>query len=657
LIEFVEFIILNYYSKVDNCSGFWDMVIRVLTKPSWEIRKQLISTIENSHENCPELSNCLFRSYLSYINEQTNQSPDEEKLRGGMRPLNANALGAIISSNLSIDNFSRLVVVAHHPVVAPPRSSTLFTKLVRKMNLDLEATVSEHKSAISSYIFSNDVIGHSHTLHRQAAVSGICGLVKLTKNLLVVQELIQPLETFINDLPNRWSKLTKEELGIFRTPEGEVWAVDKLQVTPATNDKKKTADQKWEEELRQKQLEKQGVLEKEAQAKKEKVLQDEQTIRIRVRELYDQIIVSIDLTKDIGETDPIALDQSLFIILPHFLQLLKFPDLEWTIENLLLTVARKSFHPTNLGQTLAKLLFVTYSAKGLSHAQLTEIYVPFIEKVCGSFKDMLAHQFALILPILSEILLSDHPDHLQDSALFLIERHVLFPSVDVLKTLIFLIGNSQLFLQRAREALISYCTRLDGKKEYSNVKILVDNLLSEFVDVRMSCIEGLSKIWNIDSIDTPLVISRIFLAQHDTTKEIAEIAQDLYGRLTTKLRKEHVQELLPLLGNPDKVVRSIIAKSISASIAVYPGNLSGVYTKLFGYYKNYIPDEKQKKYEAQMISSWHYYREGVAQSLAECSVRTHTAEQVNTVFNFLIKSALRDENETVLAEFVVAGKR
>jgi len=325
------------------------------------------------------------------------------------------------------------------------------------------------------------------------------------------------------------------------------------------------------------------------------------------------------------------------------------------IEEFLMIVCRKSFQRSNIGQTLAKLLFVTFSSKGLSHAQLSEIYTPFIDQVCLSFRDMLSHQFALMLPILREILLSNHPDTLQTSAIFLIERHILYPSDSLISTLIFLIGNSQLYLKRARDALLLYCARIHAQNEYSNLEVLVDSYLSDSVEVRSACVEGLSKIWNLDIVDTPKAISRIWLTQFDPIKEISEIGHHLYDRLNNKLERIHIEVLLPLLGNTEKVIRSITARSISASLALYPESL--VHAKLFEFYKSHVPDEIQKKYEATLISSWHHQREGVALCLAECSDLDHTAEQISSVFIFLIDQALRDENDVVHSEFVSAGKR
>jgi hypothetical protein len=144
-----------------------------------------------------------------------------------MRSIHANTLNAIISTQFSYDNLPQLVIIAHHPVVVPPGTSTLFTKSIRKMN-DVENVISEYKDSMKDIIYSDQGIGHSHVLYRQAAINGICSLVKLTNNLLLVQDLVRPFENFLKDLPVQWGKLNKDEIGIFHTPEGEIWGVAKL---------------------------------------------------------------------------------------------------------------------------------------------------------------------------------------------------------------------------------------------------------------------------------------------------------------------------------------------------------------------------------------------------------------------------------------------
>uniref|UniRef100_A0A6B2KWI5 TOG domain-containing protein n=1 Tax=Arcella intermedia TaxID=1963864 RepID=A0A6B2KWI5_9EUKA len=482
---------------------------------------------------------------------------------------------------------------------------------------------------------------------------------------MVVDDLVRPLVSYFNNLVGDWGKLTKEELAIFSTPEGEVWAKEKLEqkeVAPKVVQQKggkKMEDIKWEQEVRTQQLQKKGILEKEQQAAKEKLLQEENVVRQKVKYLYDRIVTAIQTTASIVCTDPLSMEESLFYIVPIFLRLMRVEPFEVKVDRKLLKLSSRCFKPF-VGQTIAKVLFAAFGPQQLAIETLEEIFSNIIEKIEKGCDDILGgHQFALLLPILREVLHNPHSELLQQRSLEFIARHAtLYHVPEIPITAQHLIGNSEIFGKKCHDIIKQFCEHLDAVKDADSTLVLLDGVISPVEGVRLASFEGINTIWNF-----PVFVSqntkfatRVWFGVHDFVPEVAEIAQAVYQKLEKKVDAGYLNEYLPIIGNNDMSVRKINGKAIAASAKLFPETITPNLNSLYSLYKSKIPDEQQRKYEPETISICTQYRDGVARSLIEISKIELSVDQVSSIFDFLLQFALLEENEVVQSEFVNAGK-
>eukprot|EP01127_Copromyxa_protea_P019883 TRINITY_DN6540_c0_g3_i1.p1 TRINITY_DN6540_c0_g3~~TRINITY_DN6540_c0_g3_i1.p1 ORF type:complete len:2511 (-),score=671.28 TRINITY_DN6540_c0_g3_i1:99-7439(-) len=652
LVNFIELVCnteaFDKYWK--NSDGFFLLLTEGLVQGSWSSRHLLAQAINKTHKRVPDLSEKLLPTFAAFLAQAT--SPEDIQQ---FRAVLSGALLTFVSSTLPVSKFAELLVVAHHPYVGRPLSSSVFRNCVKRWGINVDDVVSENAEEIKAYLYGENGLLNPLENFSKAGVEAIRGLVSIVKSDSLAVSLLKPIETLIDS--KQWLSLSDDQLGIFRTPEGTVFRQNKSSGYRVVA-KKLTQEEQELEELRLSKLKKQGLEDPKEKAEREKKLQEEAVVRNQVKPIFQKLSTAISALVRVASSRHTALDSILFASLPEILKLLPSEDFTSLVEESLTSLSLDCFKH-EFARPVARVLILGFGKNKLPTKAHTENLASGLEEIESSFKKRLSTcQFALVFPIIVELLTTSHPPAAQHLAMTVLENHVeTVHQPQIVELLSRVISSIKRFQQRASAALLKATSKMDASDNgQKNLEVSADALMTvPAASTRLATINSLLVVKNIEESSSKKLVVSLWFSKHDSEPEIASKASQLYDTLQSKIGPDYLNDLLPCLSNESVNLRSIGGKAIAAAAALFPETYSTTLKALFEFYKSHIPTSEQIKYESDIVASWIHSRFGVAHALKECSIISHTTEQLKAIFDFLFASSFYDKDQGVYRKFDEAG--
>lgn len=684
---------LNEFKNVSSSVYF--ALVHLLSCQFWRCRRSAFKLVSDLHKVYDELSHWLLIGWYEQLSEFV--MPNDDSLQF----LWASALMASVAvPNLKENDLALLFHLLHHRAISgeslAKSKCSLWKHALKQVKRDCDLTIHSLDGICRHLLGSNGIL-NANQLLSEAAFSGLATLIQTNPKCKVVleSELCQSLSE------HAIKKLTDEQIGIYKTPEGQLFrkpeSMDESNSSLSSSggsgssgekrskeQKKlyKASDEKWEQEIRKKMEEKHGKrkLTKEEELTLEQ-LSFEAQVRSEVSNIHkncQRLLQAIETIFKASAHTSRHMIPSLFPLLMPFLRIETIAlRVSNTIEVVCLSVDKL---PKLLCMHVAYVIGLLYGNAIISHqlqlSKISEIHLRLLQLLVEPSSHTLpAPTFIVILPIVEHAIFHPTVYVAQDTSLSIIEKHLIkdpiYPFAQMSRALIHLLGTAPTLAMRAEKALVCLS---EGFSAEHTVELL-EGVISPFINVRCACLISLMKISEVfqEANELPnLLHSRVWFAKHDIDETNCQLAQELYEDLEP-IQYDQVTQLFDLLSNEDPSIRLIAGSALAGAVKALNENenkpkidgepdidtyLIKILANLFRLYQENLPAPPETDARGKVISvedNFWRLRAGVAVALASMASVVNIND-LSTLFNFLItKGPLNDYNEEVRRLMVSAG--
>lgn len=190
---------------------------------------------------------------------------------------------------------------------------------------------------------------------------------------------------------------------------------------------------------------------------------------------------------------------------------------------------------------------------------------------------LMGHQFALLVPMASSVLIGSFEPDIQDKALTLLEAHASAFQPPAVFTAAFH-AVAQLPLLASRAASVVAVAAANVSPSVPVLTVLASSLASSAPAVRLAAVAALAAISDLERALFPYLLARLWFALFDLERDIAARAADLLALLNTRVQPEsYAAQLLPLLDDTDEKIRAIAGRSIAGVVGLALHHLGSYY--------------------------------------------------------------------------------
>ena len=576
------------------------------------------------------------------------------------------------------------ILVAHHSACSTSQrhGRQLWLSIVKYNNLHSVDMVSAHAEAAVKSVLDASVTGQVNNGMRAAALGALETLLSLSDEA-VTKALVNFTVAAVAGASI--GSVSETDIGIFRT-DPHVLFVDvlaKKDTAMQANAKRESRaysyeDQVWEEQLRQELRAKQAKKprSKEEEALFQAQLAKEAGIRARVREVYDELGVVLNVLTILARRAP----EATHVHLPALLESVVLPLLASSLTNNEAVRALTEL-TTCLWVPLRKARFeVAYGVlralevNGLpqhvlnrKYAELAGTVLQVGQSACEVQGPMPAQSFYFLFPIIRATLANTSlPDELHASALSLLKVHTvlgtspLLPRRDMVESLLFAAVHYTSQLRVVQASLEDLCEHIDEAAEAPEVAALLDGVLSEHSRVRSMAVSALQLLPLAHELSADF-IPRVWNSRHDDDEAVAAEATKTWEYSDVTLPETYADSLIALLLHNTSQVSRNASKGIAAAVELHPATSTSTQNALFAAYKDNVkPVESQfdefgrKIRDDADIIDFAPQRFAVATALREAA-KSYTEADARALIQFLISVGFADTNEDVRAEMLEAG--
>eukprot|EP01114_Cavostelium_apophysatum_P005269 TRINITY_DN1605_c0_g1_i7.p1 TRINITY_DN1605_c0_g1~~TRINITY_DN1605_c0_g1_i7.p1 ORF type:complete len:2557 (-),score=707.41 TRINITY_DN1605_c0_g1_i7:133-7803(-) len=681
LAQLFEVIYLNHLSnlKSEEVGSVLNTTLFLLTNASLLVRRAASQSVRNAHANV-KVSDLLLGAFKNLL-VQNAASPTFLPNRKAY----SSALIAIVSP--STTQIPLAFLLAHHAFVASDPKIFWRHVLKRKRSEDPTGLLRENAESTASYLLGEEGIQSEAAHLRDAAISSFGSLARYTDETFL-RFIVPPVIEILRTNRTKVLALTPVEVGIYTTPEGEIFQKDyaenaatakkttnaNQQQGKQTKQKgesgfKRADEEKWEKQLREElEKKKQAAAGSKVDEKaKEEQLERERVVRRRISPLVSGVTVPLQVLSVVSRRNPKGSHQYLNAATPAVLSVLPISfvseEAVLTLRSLSRCLVSKIPSFDNLAYDIANALGHLYkntiTSEDLFASFLESSVIPLEEKLENP---MTGPSFSFCFPLCRSSFSRSLPVPIQEAALQLIERHTSpgpeFPRADMIETLIHVMATLPRFHPRAKQALFNLCAGVDDTQRHDattsspSIVALLQGLISPHAYVRIATLSAMSQIPAIQNGTLPAVddvSATLWFSKFDTEPEAVPIADKIWGSYGHSLTESYMDLLPPLLANFEQNVQEIAARSIAGAVKEKPETSQSTLSKLLEIYsKNSVEDEKEET--RTKINS----RRGVALAIGACASELPPKE-ISLVFTFLLGRGLSERNEEVRQKFVQAG--
>ena len=445
------------------------------------------------------------------------------------------------------------------------------------------------------------------------------------------------------------SELSTKEIGIYNTPEGQVYQKSDLESNKNSNQSKGrgTEDQRWEEQVRL-ELEKKKQAEEAAKRAKagkldpmvEKKLKEEGDVRIGIQKEVNIALYGMRVTQTMAASDGAFVYQNVSALLGAchgFLDLkASFKLLYETAAATLLDLVKCTEEPIgddlfretsflfylatrniNLSDNLAMPLLVPDGITGVDAASLVidAVYERWLSAPENMKIFFTAGTLEIFLPILSHVAESSSVSgKVRSKALTLSTAHIMLNGLParsrlmIMKTALHLLNVAQGMSPSPVETLKVLCASGPGVFTQEEFDCICGDsgLLSLTSHVRKGALTAMAELNDNSEFNTNTkYLLRLWLAQFDADKDNLEFAEDMWGDMFgdddegVLPSADFDTHFLELMCHKERFIQRMAADALSGAMGVHSDGIENILQQLLELYRSKAPlsekEEKEKK--------------------------------------------------------------
>ncbi|EGG22499.1 HEAT repeat-containing protein [Cavenderia fasciculata] len=631
---------------------------------NWHVRRQAIASLRTLVKENSELTNVFFVEYVKLVDtKQQPQNPTQQPLTQSHYNI---ILKAILSPSLDAKHYATLALVSNHPTVG--RVWPQCMNRIGKTSIDM--LKSDTLRELVAHLFgSAGLLNKKNPLYQQAFINTIAAFT--TFNIAPVIE--QFIANFIKAF-NHVSTLkmfTPLQLAILAHPEGDLYEEHKTAVQTSTSSerrgkapKAKSAEEQKEEDFKRRLEEKKKKEsgEEERLAKERlKAIQEQTVVRRDVQQSIEVVHVVLRALESMVRASPRFVGEFIGPVYLNLLDLFKNDFVYEAAKSVYSSLALTIPHRFKIGQYYAQQS--TYLIDNiLFHPVMSDMQVlSAIQRTLGHLKELSqrellpASAFNFFWPIVKNGLEKTISLTIQELSMEITERHSvpqstqMYPRGSMISALIIVVSTSPRLEEKAKRSIFNVI----GGVEETDIKELMEGLISPHHQVRLISLQGLERIPSIHSPSFPWedhYIAKLWFAKFDAEVTTSQLAEKIWNGTNLQMTQDYLSAMKDSLYNTSAEVRTINADALKAVAGLFPATIrQDAFDVLFPRFEECIPDEIRDTKALQKV------RISIATALSGLGAAVLSADDMRHVFDWIIQYGLSDVREDIQQEFVATG--
>lgn len=650
VVTLSERLILDYPQKMtdDISKPYYRGLIYCLTHKSRPVRHQAEVTIKRllSLLGGTSISLALIEQCTELLATQKFIDPelievDKENTPEQMKYIKPIVLARAVMTVSYVENADNkdaeaiaktALVPAHHPCIVFASQAT-WTEIVARLKLDAKNFVRKHLSDCLALVMTGkDLL--------ESSKNALSTLVRIAPDI-VLPPVIQYVSRLLGN--NDLTQVTREDYGIFLTPDGELYDRSLLEKFGKSEDNKQSnikrenklysyAEQMAEMELRKELEKKKGKSAKEAPKltkKQEEMLeaqkQKESKIRQNMQKLNEELCCACQILEAALAGDKQSLCKYMKDICLYVVPLLQSPLAAPHVSQVFLHMGQASFEDKQLGNLVSNVTFRLQNPECLVNPEWTKespaeqgtrvvskLYQKSISDDDDTENELFpSFTFTFFFYLLScvlkdggEVVAKDV--EAQSKAIILISAHsemrsdgedindpALLPQEDMLRQLMKVITTCSSKLQQmASVGLTEVAESISGedgcaKATDKEITILLEAMKSPCTAARDAAVQGLKCLSGmLPNIDDNyqlglMVAQRVWVACFDQDENVQKLANELREKLT--LEEPYEDMCTPLADDvvfPEETIQKSAAKALHKTLSHHPDYITATIAEL-----------------------------------------------------------------------------
>jgi HEAT repeat protein len=598
--------------------------------------------------------------------------------------------------------FCELMIIGHHPMVTINADKTYARWLdIIGAVLDAVEVAVTPDSVISTLLSEKNGVFSSIVCERMTAQRVVDTFVNHTERIqrpagflsVMVPEVVHKLVTLNAEL----DKLGPKELGVYNTPEGQLYSHVSKQDKSNTGSKHKTADEKWEDQVRREIEEKKAQKLKTAGEKKQDpavaaMLKEEGVIRENVSKMIYSVHSGLFILRSVCSLNRELLSEHFPAMISVVNSLLNHSELKTLFDGAketLQALCKCTDEPIGGSfASIASTLYMKSTRKTSLPETATSDFVNVVSDYSSNGNSLTSSAGLIILPILNHIASTYSAGPCRGKALQVIVdgvREDLDASVraSAVSTGLHLLSIAPAMKPAPIELLKKLCSTCCGplREEFH---LLTGNagILSPNPSVRHGVAAAMSLFPESSACRQSKIFAQsLWLVQFDPVAENMEFAEevwtDLFGEEDEDALPAEDSFFLSLFSHPERPIQDMAADALAGALGVHAEMVGVTLKKLLDLYEcneeQYIAANKMKEQEetpkfagllrkAKEVDPLVAVRAGTRAAVgrvfgAAGDEEVFEHQDVVDAFGFLISKGLRDEHSLVRSAMTTSGMR
>ena len=544
-----------------------------------------------------------------------------------------------------------------------------FNALVRFWNRSfptpLGSFVQAHVSEISQHVFYL-LEGYEHHTSREACMFLIVSLLNVKDNFTFVELMKNKVSSTLEC--SSLKSLSSDEIGIFETPEGEVYSgtSDDKDTRPKGRTKKKAheTEKEWEERVA-KEIQEKRLLELKSQGidpERDVKLREQSLVRAYVKNLRSLPVAYLSLFRLLAHIcDPLIRDYLVASAFQPIMLLLKVPTMSTEVTPILFSLSNHLGPGIRSSVDTIQSMFLVhkYDVRELLQEEWrSDTIWRTVERIhdVSLLKPLKDVSFLAILDVLKYAILAPSAIKMpRDQVVVILENQcafvrnkpsISFPYAEATSLLLSVVERFPVYFDSCSLSLSRITTH---DERCTSLEVLTGDFgfLNPSALVRRMSVNAFACYPDVKSYLFPRFISRLWIVVHDsdTSQQVQVLASQLWSVLDLKIQKDCLDEMFDKLSHPIPVIRTSCARAVGACLGQGLGEDAIQSTLKF--LTNTFEQNLIASYEIAEVNPLDVsLRSAVAQCFG--SSGPHLSEsQTFDVLRFLCNVGLTEYNESV----------
>lgn len=607
----------------------------------------------------PAFSSNILKSFEEYYLPQY-QSMEESNLKP-TSIITASILRGLVSPNLSVEEKTRVILLAHHESI-----------ILKKRNVLKGVSKKIDQKGIQSFIISNIAVilrilleesKSSSVVYRRAA----CYAISYVGSIKDVSDyVLEKLAELINhDKCRKIFTLNDEEVFIYRTPRGQNFKQVELdEYIPSIEPKKKSGDEDdaaYKKQLLAYKKQQEVISAKLLKLEQEEIVRED-AIRDRIDQFYLDVENALRILTYLANDSPSFFNQESHKVYHIFVNLHSLANITTDLQASARWAASRIIH---------NFVDSSYNRNALYFGFVYEKYCELVSNAINHIKSISHSNYSRnFFYLIQNIFLSGIYHDIEVSAQNIaIQELVQTPyfNKSVLKGMLQTINSIPEYETYALESLLKVSWSPTHELHLEAFEYITKEIFHKNASVRNALLKSMAGIENLPAFGhVEEVTIGLWILTFDTPDNSEIAAKIRKDHAEYNLKKDFLQPIIKVLENSkEKTLQNMAIDSLSGAIDIFPDEDKIVLNELINIYNSNKPivegDEIAFKTSRNIPKAVDYdhliAKRKLSASLLKsfANVKTLSVDLAVTIFKFLFETALCDTNPDVYQDFLDAG--